>query len=202
MGFLQEVEWPVDNKGLVIGNGCTPCTSAMTKGACKDWVEGMQIYQDSTHPEHNMVVKIVDACCATLAQMAEGNEVTFHPQGLVDSQAKQGVMHYTDLAFMSDEDLVKHCGLGLKALGFSEHAVHKSQRTAFRDSEDGSGLVEGIYVSFQDLDLPFHDIMSLRKTRIWSEACVRDGSYFFFGSLPGNFAMLSPKEFPLENSTN
>lgn len=156
------VAWPKDARGRLSGTGCVICITAVTKGACKGWDEGMAIYSDSTHPEHSTVKSIVDACCSTLAEMERGNQVNFSPSSHVESNRNHGVTNYMDVVFLSDSEVIKYSGLGLKALGLTPVS---------RQNEDGVGSSPGVYISFRGLDaLPYAELMSLRKTRIWSEA--------------------------------
>lgn len=125
------------------------------------WEDGMEAYGNSSHPQHSHIVEIVDACCNTLIEMEKGNEVEFNPSSTVDSQKRQGTMNFVDVAFLSDADLIRFTGLGLKALGLS---------AITRENEDGVGFTNGVYVSFKDLELDYPEMMALRRTRFWSEA--------------------------------
>ena len=126
--------------------------------------QGMAVYHDSSHPEHTKIVSIVDACCNTLLSREQGDDVAFAPSSTVDSQRKQGIMNFVDVAFLSDGDLVKYTGLGFKSLGLTPIT---------RENEDGCGTTQGVYVSMKDLGLDYADLMGLRKTRFWSEADLR-----------------------------
>ena len=162
----QECAWGAqDPKGRPVGTGCQICVGAVVKGACMGWEDGMNAYHDSAHPEHAKTVAIVDACCNTLLEHEKGKDVHFTPPSSVDSQKRQGVMNFMDVAFMSDADLIRYTGLGWKALGLTPVS---------RENEDGCGTTQGIYISLKDLDLDLPEVMSLRKTRFWSEAHVCD----------------------------
>lgn len=150
----------MDGKNRPVGSGCEVCVLAVTRGACYSWEEGMKVYHDTTNPENSKIVAIVDACCSTLLEQEKGHDVQFTPPSTVDSQKKQGIMNYVEVAFLSEADLVRFTSLGIKALGLTP---------VTRENEDGSGTTQGVYCSFKDMDIEIPEMLSLRRSRFWSE---------------------------------
>ena len=108
--------------------------------------------------------RVVDTCIASLRAKENDEDVTFNPPSSVAATLKTGLTHFSDLAFLSEDWILKHFKLTPKAIGIG-------QRLVGRPNEDGSGVQQGIYVRLSDLDdLTEREIMALPKSRMWYEA--------------------------------
>ena len=123
--------------------------------------EGAQIYNDKTHPAHGKVKTTVDACRAALEARENGVESSVQPPSEVLATMQQGLMNYYDVGFLGEADITHYFGLPSKAL---------SLKLVSRPREDGSGYDQGIYISLRDLDVSVGELLSIRKTRVWSSS--------------------------------
>ena len=139
----------------------------MTAGCCLPLDEGVRIYNDPSDPQHPKVKSTVDACTAALeARDEDGAIPAIHPPSEVLSSQQQGMMHYREVAFLAESDITHYLGLSSKALGLN---------MVNRPNEYGTGFESGCYISMRGLDLPLGDLLSLRKTRVWTQNnCVQN----------------------------
>ena len=89
-----------------------------------------------------------------------------HPLSEVLSSQQKGMMHYREVAFLVESDITHYLGLPSKALGLS---------MVSRPNEYDTGFETGCYISMRGLDLPLGDLLSLQKTRLWTQSnCVQN----------------------------
>ena len=114
-------------------DACLTCFTAVQTGLGMEWSDALRKYEDGTDLEFN---EDFDQTIANVERIQDGcDPPQCFPGSSVETTMQFGEYSYVELLFLSEAQVLKHCGATARALNL---AVEERER------EDASGTIKGV----------------------------------------------------------